>query len=170
MKRLWSLAARATHRGFGTQTPSRTFASASRKRNAGLLILPIEGEMAAPDMATAAGSERSRRCFFRRDPSYVVVFIAPTSGPPIVCALKVKLVTDLPGGVAPGSEMFAAAQTMSDGHLSRAVFEIGTSLSNSRSTATPSLLSCSIPALARSAPTSSGDTRFSANAVHSLRL
>jgi hypothetical protein len=59
--------------------------------------------------------------------SYSRVSIAPTSGPPTVFALNVKLVTGRPGGVAPWSETFAAAHTMSAGQSSSAVADSVTS-------------------------------------------
>ena len=49
-----------SRRGLGIQTPSRTFASAIRNVNGLRVSLPIEGESAAPDIATAAGSVTSR--------------------------------------------------------------------------------------------------------------
>jgi hypothetical protein len=122
-------------------------ASAIRKVSGRLVIFPIDGEIAAPDIAIAAISERSReRRLAENDSepalprgsekafSICSVGTAPTSGPPTALALKVKLVTRLPGGVAFESEMLAAAQISRVGHCSpsppvSAVFEIGTSLS-----------------------------------------
>ena len=43
-------------RGLGTHTPRRMLASPIRKRSGQRVILPIDGEIAAPDIATAAGS------------------------------------------------------------------------------------------------------------------
>ena len=83
------------------------------------MSLPIEGESAAPDIATAAGSVKSAWRDSVLASSNAAVLTAPTSGPPIAIALKVKLVTPRPGGVAALSEMFAAAQTSSVGHCWR---------------------------------------------------
>jgi hypothetical protein len=79
---------------------------------------PMEGDSAAPDMATAAGSVMSRRRLAPSRRSYSSVAMPPTSGPPIAARLNVKLVTPRPGGVAPGSETFAAAHTSSVGQPS----------------------------------------------------
>src|SRR5262249_13816280 len=49
----------ATQRGFGTHTPSRRLARASRNVNGRRVSLPIDGEIAAPDIAIAAGSVKS---------------------------------------------------------------------------------------------------------------
>src|SRR5689334_6569570 len=158
-------------------------ASVSRKVSERRVSLPIDGEIAAPETATAVGSEKSRprrglppalpshdgQQRSRNACSNSEVFIAPTSGPPIVLALKVKLVTRRPGGVAAGSDTFAAAQMISDGHWSSAVSERATSSSYFRSTATPRL-SCSISAFFRSSPSASGGTRFRANAEQRRRL
>ena len=135
-----------------------------------LPFLPIDGASAAPDIATAAGSVKSR---WRRAPnacSKARVSRPPTSGPPIDSALKVKLVTPRPAGVAPGSEMFAAAQTTSVGPLAQAVSDSGTWRSKSRSTAMPSVRSWTIAARRRSDGSFWGRTRFRANAVFKRRL
>ncbi len=161
-----------TCRGLGTQTPRRMLASASRKVSGRYVILPIDGESAAPDMATAAGRVMSRRRLRPRF-SYLSVSAAPVSGPPIAVGLKVKLATARPGGVAPGSDTFAAAQTMSIGHLSNSGpgstrdLDSSTIASNGRWRATPRLpLRCAGGGAGRSLPSaSSGQMRRSANAV-----
>src|SRR5436853_561370 len=79
------------------------------------VILPIDGDSAAPDMATAAGSVNARWRLWCTMVSSSSVAVAPTSGPPTADGLNVKLVTPRPGGVAPQSEMLAAAQTSSVG-------------------------------------------------------
>ena len=75
-----------------------------------------------PDIATAAGRVESPRrlLLFPTACWKASVLTPPTSGPPISLALNVKLVTWRPGGVAPGSETFAAAHTSSFGHVLRA--------------------------------------------------
>ena len=135
-------------------------------RRGGFVALPMEGEIAAPDIAMAAGRVMSRRRLAPRRRSYSFVATAPTSGPPIASRLNVKLDTPRPGGVAPGSEMLAAAHTSSVGQPSplgpghTPDSDSGTSVLKSRSTA-----------FCRGAPAGapSSTTRFSANAVHSRR-
>src|SRR3977135_3632539 len=103
--------------GFGIQTPRRTFATAMRNRYGRFVILPIEGDTAAPDMATAAGTVTSCRRADSPARSTRLAESMPTNGPPHPLRLKVKLVTDRPGGEIPGSDRLAAAQTTSSGEV-----------------------------------------------------
>ena len=129
----------------------------------------MDGATAAPDIATAAGSVKSRRRLLRSLVSKNFVSIPPTSGPPISRALNVKLVTPRPGGAAPGSDTFAAAHTSSVGQLRlgkrsfegrMCVCDMHTSSGSGRASARP--------ASARPAGSSSSPlTRRSANAVQS---
>src|SRR3954452_19740290 len=99
-------------RGLGTHTPSRAFPRANRNRMVGRVIFPMEGESAAPDMATAVGKLRP---FELMIDSYDDVPTMPTEGPPMYSEVKKKLAAARPGGVAPSSETLAAAHTMSSG-------------------------------------------------------
>ena len=125
-------------RGFGIHTPSRTFVSASSSRSRGTVSLPIDGDSAAPDIATAAGRVRSRRRFSRGcRPRTRMSRSPPTSGPPIAVALKVKL-----GHAAAGRRRARGRRrwrprrrSASASRPSRAVSESWTSRSNFRATA-----------------------------------
>jgi hypothetical protein len=90
------------------------FVSAIRKPSARMLFFPIARETAAPDIATAAGRVTSRPAT-PAAASYCSAASLPTSGPPISLLLKVNDTAARPGGVAPSSLTFAAAQTTSSG-------------------------------------------------------
>ena len=142
-----------------------------RNRIGRLVCLPIDGEIAAPDIATAAGSVKYAFCRRSHASSNALVSTAPTSGPPIALALNVKLVTDRPGGVAALSETFAAAQTNKVGHtlvpsasLGIAVSDSGSRKLYARSAANPA---SSLEIGGGMSP--SRRSRFSANADDSRR-
>src|SRR5436309_16010383 len=86
---------RLSHRpiqfGLGSHTPSRTFSRAYRNVSERLVILPIDGESAAPDTAIAAVSVKSRPLTFPRTFSYGAVGNRPITGPPTSRARKVKV-------------------------------------------------------------------------------
>src|SRR4051812_15620784 len=63
----------------------------------GRVIFPMEGESAAPDMATAVGKLRP---FELMIDSYDDVPTMPTEGPPMYSEVKTKLAAARPGGVA----------------------------------------------------------------------
>ena len=84
-------------------------------------------------------------------------------------ALNVKLVTLRPGGVAPGSETFAAAQTISVGQSSRAVPHSERLESPRLAIACTTVLEVALHR-AIGACRLVGLTRLSAKAVHSRRL
>ena len=110
------LANESSRLGLGTQTPSRAFASPIR--NAGSAVTASPSTARPPHLTSRSG----RQCQIPLASVRQLVFEvlganSATSGPPIAHGLNVKLVTPRPGGVAPGSEMLAAAHTMSAGHF-----------------------------------------------------
>ena len=71
-----------------------------RKRNGRRVSRPIDGEMAAPAMLTAAGTVKSR-LRAAAAASYWGVDSSPTSGPPMRVGLKTNPPTSLAVGVRP---------------------------------------------------------------------
>src|SRR5207244_2218622 len=103
--------------GFGYHTPRRRLASASSIRS-GRVILPMSGENAAPDTATAVQSDfRFLLLFGMSSGGCVLPYGEPRAeaiaAQPMLLGVKVHDATGRPGAVIRLSSRFAAAQTMS---------------------------------------------------------